>query len=70
MFEPFGSGDPFLRTVLDESRARYPLILTIRVQPAINLVRLGLLLFAVKRRTPIVLTHPPRHYAAKSTNPL
>jgi hypothetical protein len=37
------------------------LILTMRVQPAINLVRLGLMLFAFKRGAPIALTLPPRH---------
>ena len=47
----------------DESRTRYPLILTIQGQPAINLVRLGRMLFAFKRGAPIASTH----YATKST---
>jgi hypothetical protein len=52
-----------------ESRTRYPLILTIQAQPAINLVRLGRMLFAFKRGAPIASTLPPRHYATKSTTP-
>jgi hypothetical protein len=61
LLELFGSGDP------DESRTHYPLTLTIRVEAAINLVRLAYLLFAFKREAPIALTLPPRHYAAKSS---
>ena len=65
LLELFGSGSPLCARFPDESRTRYPLTLTIRVEAAINLVRLAYLLFAFKREAPIALTLPPRHYAAK-----
>jgi hypothetical protein len=67
LLELFGSGRSLYARFPDESRTRYPLTLTVRVEAAINLVRLAYLLFAFKREAPIALTLPPRHYAAKSS---
>lgn len=56
MLEPFGSGDPFAHGSQMKAGCINPLILTVRVEAAINLVRLAYLLFAFKREAPIALT--------------
>jgi hypothetical protein len=56
LLEPFGSGDPFAHGSQMKAGCINPLILTVRVEAAINLVRLSYLLFAFKREAPIALT--------------